>query len=66
MHNLLSSLTWWPLGGQLRMGQCLLSQIVMKRGVTAGLAEGDMNGKVQMCYPCLKFSNFILSCSHLL
>lgn len=28
MHNLLSSLTRWALGGQLRMGQCLLSQIV--------------------------------------
>lgn len=32
MHNLLSSLTCWPLGGQLGVGQCLLSQIVRERG----------------------------------
>lgn len=51
MHNLLSSLTRWPRGGQLRMGQCLLSQIVTKRerGVARGLAGGDLDGKAQMC-----------------
>ena len=51
MHNLLSSLTRWPRGGQLRMGQCLLSQIVTKREreVARGLAGGDLDGKAQMC-----------------
>lgn len=51
MHNLLSSLMRWPRGGQLRMGQCLLSQIVTKseRGVAGGLAGGDLDGKAQMC-----------------
>lgn len=36
MHNLLSSLTLWPLGGQLGVGQCLLSRIVTKREGSPG------------------------------
>lgn len=49
MHNLLSSLTWWALGGQLGMGQCLLSQIVTRREVSVGLAGGVLDGDTQMC-----------------
>lgn len=45
MHNLLSSVTLWPLGGQLRMGQCLLSQLIIK-------GEGSLVGKLEESPRC--------------
>lgn len=49
MHNLLSSLVWWALGGQLGAGQCLPFHIMTKTRVAVGLAAGGMGWNVQMC-----------------
>lgn len=49
MHNLLSSLRRWALGGQLGVRQCLPSQMMTKMRVAVGLAEGEPDTSTQMC-----------------